>query len=130
MLRFLNDLINIFMRFRKGKIVATPKIKQRFHQIKIMKSDQDTLKFVWRECQLKLIEYYVICVHLLGKLDLSCVANYTLKKIAIVQKSHDIVDAVHKKISRGRLFRIMQKYWFSKIISLTSINCYQEEELY
>ena len=50
------------MRFRKGKIVATPKIKQMFHQIKIMKSDQDTLKFAWRECQLKLTEYYVICV--------------------------------------------------------------------
>ena len=33
-----------------------------FHQIKIMKSDQDTLKFAWRECQLKLTEYYVICV--------------------------------------------------------------------
>ena len=40
-----------------------------------------------------------MCVHLFGKLDSPCVANYTLKKTAIDQKAkynYDIIDAVHK----------------------------------
>ena len=72
-----------------------------FHQIRVWKSDQDALRFVWRECQLKPIEDYVMCVHLFGKLDTACVANYTLKKTAIDHKAkynYDIIDAAHKNV--------------------------------
>ena len=72
-----------------------------FHQIRVRKSDQDALRFVWRECQLKPIEDYVMCVHVFGKLHSPCVANYTLKKTAIDQKTkynYDIIDAVHKNV--------------------------------
>ena len=89
------------MRFRKGKIAAASDIQQMFHQIRVRKSDQDELRFVWRECQLKPIEDYVMCVHVFGKLDSPCVANYTLKKTAIDQKAkynYTIIDAVHKNI--------------------------------
>ena len=40
-------------------------------------------------------------VHLFGKLDSPCVANYTLKKTAIDQKAkynYTIIDAVHKNV--------------------------------
>ena len=40
-------------------------------------------------------------VHLFGKLDSLCVANYTLKKTAIDQKAkynYTIIDAVHKNV--------------------------------
>ena len=55
-----------------------------FHQIRVWKSNQDALRFVWRECQLKPIEDYVMCVHVFGKLDSPCIANYTLKKTAVI----------------------------------------------
>ena len=87
------------MRFRKGKIAVASDIQQIFHQIRVRKSDQDVLRFVWRDCQLRPIEDYVMCVHVLGKLDSPCVTNYTLRKTAIDQKAnynYDIIDAVHK----------------------------------
>ena len=71
-----------------------------FHQITVRKSDQDALRFVWRECQLKPIEDYVMCVHAFAKLDSPRVANYTLRKTAIDQKAkynYDITDAIQKK---------------------------------
>ena len=40
-----------------------------------------------------------MCVHVFGKLDSPCVANYTLKKTATDQKTkynYNIIDAVHK----------------------------------
>ena len=42
-----------------------------------------------------------MCVHLFGKLDSHCVANYSLKKTVIIQKTkynYDIIDAVHKSV--------------------------------
>ena len=89
------------MRFRKGNIVAKPDNQQMFHQIRVRKSDQDALRFVWIEGQLKPIEDYVMCAHLFGKLDWPCVVNYTLKKKAIDHKAeynYNIIDAVHKNL--------------------------------
>ena len=86
------------MRFRKGKIAAASDIQQIFYQIRVPKSDHDALRFVWRECQLKPIEDYIMCVHVFGKLDSPCVANYTLKKTAMDQKgkyNYDLIDAVY-----------------------------------
>ena len=70
-----------------------------FHKIRVRKADHDTLRIVWRECQLKPIEDYVMCVHVFGKLDSPCVTNFTLRKTAIHQKAkynYDIIDAIHK----------------------------------
>ena len=84
---FLNNLIGVLMRFRKGKTAAASDIQQIFYQIRFLKSDQNALRFVWRECQPKPIEDYVMCEHVFGKLGSPCVANYTLKKTAIDQKA-------------------------------------------
>ena len=96
---FLNNLVGVLMRFRKGKIAATSDIQQMFHQIRVRKSDQDALRFVCRESQLKPMEDYIMCVHVFGKLDSPCIANCTLKKTPIDQKAkynYDVIDAVHK----------------------------------
>ena len=50
------------MRFRTGKIAATSDIQQMFHQITVRKADQDALRFIWREYQLKPIGDYVMYV--------------------------------------------------------------------
>ena len=50
------------MRFRTGKIAATSDIQQVFHQITVRKADQDALRFIWREYQLKPIGDYVMYV--------------------------------------------------------------------
>ena len=42
-----------------------------------------------------------MCVHLFGKLNSPCEANYTLKKIDIDDKAkynHDVIDVVHKNL--------------------------------
>ena len=57
---FLNNLVGVLIRFRKGKIAAASDIQQMFHQIRVWKLNQDALRFVWRECQLKPIEDYVM----------------------------------------------------------------------
>ena len=79
---FLNNLVGVLMRFRKEKIAAASDIQQMFHQIRVRKSDQDALRFVWRECQLKPIEHYVMYVHVFGKLDSPCVAK--IKRLNII----------------------------------------------
>ena len=69
------------------------------HHIRVRKTDQDASRFVWRECQLKPIDDYVMCAPVFGKLNSPCVANYILKKTAIDQKvkcNYDIIEAVHK----------------------------------
>ena len=48
------------MKFRKGKMTALSDIQQIFHQKGIQKADQDTLRFTWREYQLKPIKNCVI----------------------------------------------------------------------
>ena len=55
------------MRFKKEKIAAASDIQQIFHQIRVWKSDEDALSFVWGECLLKPIEDYVMCVHVLRR---------------------------------------------------------------
>ena len=98
---FLNNLVGVLIRLRKGKIAATSDIQQMLHQTRVRKSDHEALRFVWRECQLKPIEDCVMCKHVFGKLDSPCVANYTLRKTAIGQKAkynYDIIDAVHKNV--------------------------------
>ena len=82
------------MRFSKGKIPATSGIQLMFHQIRFRKSDQDALRFVWRECQLKPIEDYVMCVRLFGKLESPCI--YLKESSNKAKYNDDITDAVHK----------------------------------
>ena len=67
---FLNNLVGVLMRFRKGKIAATSGIQQKFHQI----------RFLWSYTLKK------ITIDHKGKYNYKCKYKY----------SYDIIDAVHK----------------------------------
>ena len=44
---FLQELYEILLRFRCGKIVFVADIKQAFHQIEVNQSHRDFLRFLW-----------------------------------------------------------------------------------
>ena len=51
-----------------GKYAFIADIKQMFHQIFVLEKEK-TLSFLWRDTILDKIEYYVMNVHLFGKID-------------------------------------------------------------
>ena len=61
-------------------------IEQMFHQIQVKQADRDAFRFVWRNQANEKIQDYVINVHLFGKVDSPCCANWALKKSASDQK--------------------------------------------
>ena len=75
----MNNLIGILMRFRENKYVVMADVKEMFHQIKVKISDCDALRFVWRENPNHPIIDYAMTVHLFGKADSPCIANWILK---------------------------------------------------
>ena len=64
----LNTLIELLIRFQMGKYAFIADIKQMFHQIFVLEKEK-TLSFLWRDTILDKIEYYVMNVHLFGKID-------------------------------------------------------------
>ena len=57
-----------------------------YHQVKVLKEDTDSLKFLWRENFNASIDEYIMCVHIFGKVDSPCCANWALKRTAIDNK--------------------------------------------
>ena len=53
-----------------------------FHQIRVCYNDRDVLCFLWHEHMFDPIEDFKMNVHLFGKVDLPCIANWTLHKTA------------------------------------------------
>ena len=45
---YLNSLVGILLRSRKEKFTFMADIEQMYHQTKIKESDQDVLRFMWR----------------------------------------------------------------------------------
>ena len=58
------------------------------HQLKVRESDQDALRFLWWTIKFENPDDYVVTVHLFGKNDSTCVANYGLKKCAKDQSNN------------------------------------------
>ena len=82
----LNSLIGLLIRFRKGKYAVIANIEQMFHQIFVLEKDRDALCFLWRDTPSGKIDDYIMNVHLFGKIDSPCCANWSLKKTALDQK--------------------------------------------
>ena len=53
-----------------------------YHQVKVLKEDTDSLRFLWREKFNASIDEYIMCVHIFGKVDSPCCANWALKMTA------------------------------------------------
>ena len=43
---FLNNLFSVLLKFRSGRYALTSDIKQMFHQVKIIPSDRNALRFL------------------------------------------------------------------------------------
>ena len=84
----LNSLIAIVIRFRLRQYAVIAEIEQMFHQIKVRESDQDALGFLWRTAKFQNPVDYVMTIHLFGKDDSPCVANYGSKKCAKDQSNN------------------------------------------
>ena len=53
-----------------------------FHQIKVKQDEIDSLHFVWRENPDMKLDEYTMTVHIFGKVDSPCIANWSLKQCA------------------------------------------------
>ena len=54
--------------------------EQMFHQIRVLYNDRDVLCFLWCEHIFDPIEDFKVNVHLFWKIELPCIANWTLQK--------------------------------------------------
>ena len=67
------------LRFRRDKFAVMMDIEQMYHQTKVKESDQDALLFVWRNTPEEEIDDYKMTVHIFGKIDSPCIANWVIK---------------------------------------------------
>ena len=86
----LNNLVPTIIRFHLGKYTVSGDIEQMFHQINVSPEDRDAIRFLWKENSNEVVSDYKINVHLFGKNDSTCVANFALKKAGADKK--DIIN--------------------------------------
>ena len=91
----LNNLVGVLTRFRMGRYAVMSNIEQMFHQILVENKDRDVLRFLWRDNYIDAIENYRMNIHLFGKVDSPCIANWTIRKTATDQS--DFFDQISIK---------------------------------
>jgi len=69
-----------------------------FPQVNVREIDTDSLRFLWRDNLADEISEYQMLVHIFGKADSPCCANYSLKRTALDQPN--IKDSVIESIDR------------------------------
>ena len=70
-----NNFVRTLLRFRNHKIATM------YHQVRVSKSDTNTLRFIWQDDLTQDVsEIYQMVVHIFGGKDSPCCANYALKK--------------------------------------------------
>ncbi|XP_057316774.1 uncharacterized protein LOC130657792 [Hydractinia symbiolongicarpus] len=92
----LNNLVSVLLTFRTYRYAIMADIEKMFHQVKVSRTEQDALRFVWRENTSDNIDDFAMQVHLFGKVDSPCCANYALRQTSI-DHDREIVDAITKK---------------------------------
>ena len=68
-----------------------------FHQVRVLPSDRDALRFLWRFSKNLPIDTYHMNVHLFGKTDSPCCSNWALKRSALDNSnlfSKNVIDAM------------------------------------
>ena len=94
----LNNLVSVPIRFRQGKYAVMADIKNMFHQIFVTLNDTDALRFLWRESPDEVVSDYKMLVHILGKVDSSCYANWALTKVP------EMVDKLLKRVVTNNVY--------------------------
>ena len=88
---FLNNLVTVLSRFRRGKIAVVSDVEKMYHQVLVPREDQDAMRFLWREDSSQEISEYKTLVHPFGKKDSPCCANWALK--GCVTKMDNVEEA-------------------------------------
>ena len=83
---FLNNLISVLLRFQEGRHAVIVDIEKMFHQIRANAKDTDALRFSWRADPQCNIEDYIMLVHVFGKVDSPCCANWALRNTSTDSK--------------------------------------------
>ena len=76
----LKNLVSILCRFCQGEYAVISNIEAMFHQVCAPSPDTDALRFLWRKVTGREIEDYTMRVHIFGKTDWPCAANWALKQ--------------------------------------------------
>ena len=104
----LNNLVTVLSKFRRGKIAVISDIEKMYHQVLVPKADQDSLRFLWRDDPSHPVTEYKMLVHLFGKIDSPCCANWALRSSAIevkgipgVQAFNDLPDEKKDRVARA-----------------------------
>ena len=93
----LNKLLGILLRFRREPFAVISDIEQMYHQLKVAENDQDALRLVWRDNTDKEIVDHMMKVHIFGKVDSPCIANWVIKRTASDQSSqyeNEIIETI------------------------------------
>ena len=95
----LNSLVTILLRFRNEKYSISADIEKMFHQVFVKQNDRNYLTFLWRDNLNLVTDEYQMNVHILGKNDSPCIANFSLKQCVNDQQdeySKVITESVDK----------------------------------
>ena len=102
LLRGLDHLYSLFailLRFHRDKLAVMSDIEQMYHQVNLKESDQDALRFVWKNTNEEEIEDHKKTVHIFGKTDSPCIANWVIKQTASDQSNEysvDVINTIHE----------------------------------
>ncbi|XP_033115253.1 uncharacterized protein LOC117115524, partial [Anneissia japonica] len=80
----MNDLLGVLLRFRQGRVAIVGDIEAMFHQVRMIESDRDFLRFLWwdgGDIQ-KPPNEYRMCVHLFGATSSPSCAGRALRQTA------------------------------------------------
>ena len=95
-LDYLSKLTSVFIKFRKEKFAVMGDMKEMYHQIFVSLKDRDALGFVWHKFSTDPIEDYRMSVHVFGKIDSPCIANW-------------VFNNNKKKTAKDQTFRLVFK---------------------
>ena len=76
----LNNLVSVITKFRSEKYGIIGDIEKMFHQVFVDPKDVDSLRFLWRDNPENPLLDCQMNVHLFGKVDFACIADWVLRK--------------------------------------------------
>ena len=82
-----------------GKFIVVGDTEQMFYQIRVREIERNALRFIWREFPDRGISDCQMTVHLFGKVNLPCIANFALTK-SVLDKINTLDPAPAEKIDQ------------------------------
>ena len=121
----LSNLVTVLSRFRFGNIAVISDIEKMFHQVLVPERDQDALRFLWREEDTDVISEYQMMVHLFGKKDSPCCANWALKQCATEENNVQVAEAIRRNFYMDDYLGSFSSLKEAKEVSLKLISTLQ-----